>query len=249
MVRAVRNRLIRRLLPRPVDARHAEYSMVFSADDDYGRPKDDLIRLALQAIQKALVTDLSDVSRRIRSGPRYPDVWPGEHYKILAGFVQALQPKVIVEIGTYTGLSALALKKYLPADGKLVTFDLVGWHEFADRALIEEDFADGRLEQQLADLSDPAVVERHLPLLKSADLLFIDAAKDGIQEQRFLDNFTRIRFDKPPLLIFDDIRVWNMLKIWRRIQHPKLDLTSFGHWSGTGLVSWNPGAPSDGAGS
>jgi hypothetical protein len=30
----------------------------------------------------------------------------------------------------------------------------------------------------------------------------------------------------------------NMIGIWRGIRHPKLDLTSFGHWSGTGLVEW-----------
>lgn len=41
-----------------------------------------------------------------------------------------------------------------------------------------------------------------------------------------------------PILVFDDIRAWNMLAIWREIRMPKLDLTSFGHWSGTGLVDW-----------
>jgi len=41
-------------------------------------------------------------------------------------------------------------------------------------------------------------------------------------------------------VLFDDIRLWNMLDIWRSIDFPKLDLTSFGHWSGTGVVQWNP---------
>jgi hypothetical protein len=39
-------------------------------------------------------------------------------------------------------------------------------------------------------------------------------------------------------LVFDDIRIWNMLRIWREIVRPKLDLTSFGHWTGTGIVDW-----------
>jgi hypothetical protein len=69
-------------------------------------------------------------------------------------------------------------------------------------------------------------------------LIFIDAAKDGVQEQRFLDNFGTIAFAKAPLVILDDIRVWNMLAIWRRVSRPKLDLTSFGHWSGTGIIDW-----------
>jgi hypothetical protein len=46
---------------------------------------------------------------------------------------------------------------------------------------------------------------------------------------------------RPPhaLVVFDDIRVMNMVATWRRIARPKLDLTSFGHWSGTGLIDWN----------
>lgn len=36
----------------------------------------------------------------------------------------------------------------------------------------------------------------------------------------------------------DDIRVWTMLKTWREISYPKLDLTSFGHWSGTGIIEF-----------
>jgi hypothetical protein len=39
--------------------------------------------------------------------------------------------------------------------------------------------------------------------------------------------------------MFDDIHLWNTLGTWRRISRPKLGLTSFGHWSGTGLVDWN----------
>ncbi len=38
--------------------------------------------------------------------------------------------------------------------------------------------------------------------------------------------------------MFDDIRLMNMVEIWNNLAKPKLDLTSFGHWAGTGLVSW-----------
>jgi hypothetical protein len=31
-----------------------------------------------------------------------------------------------------------------------------------------------------------------------------------------------------------------MVDLWRRIPYPKLDATSFGHWSGTGLVLVDP---------
>jgi hypothetical protein len=82
------------------------------------------------------------------------------------------------------------------------------------------------------------VVARHRALLEEADFIFIDAAKDGVMEQRFIDNLKPLGFRNAPIVMFDDIRVWNMLKIWRQLDRPKLDLTSFGHWSGTGLVDW-----------
>ena len=64
------------------------------------------------------------------------------------------------------------------------------------------------------------------------------AAKDGVCEPRILANLQRIAFRKPPLLVMEDIRVWTMLKVWRDIPYPKLDVTSFGSWTGTGLVEW-----------
>ena len=42
--------------------------------------------------------------------------------------------------------------------------------------------------------------------------------------------------------LFDDIKMHTMLKFWRDLPLPKLDITSFGHWSGTGLAEWKPAA-------
>ncbi len=226
------------ILPNPVHARHSEYSMLYSADDERSRPSPRLISLSLKAIGHAQNINVHEISKRMQAPPYFPDVWPGEHYRLLAGFMKALRPKVVVEIGTYTGISALAMKKYLPHPGVLHTFDVLPWSSLPDTCLREEDFKDEKLIQHIDDLSIPEVVERYQHLLKKADLLFIDAAKDGIMEQRFIDNFRRIRFSEDPIFLFDDIRLWNMLKIWREISLPKLDLTSFGHWSGTGIVEW-----------
>ncbi|MBM4318321.1 MAG: methyltransferase, partial [Deltaproteobacteria bacterium] len=58
--------------------------------------------------------------------------------------------------------------------------------------------------------------------------------------QLFLDLMFRTDLPQKPIVVFDDIRLMNMLRIWRNISLPKLDVTSFGHWSGTGLVDWQP---------
>ena len=116
--------------------------------------------------------------------------------------------------------------------------------------LAPEDFADGRLSQVIADLSLAAEARRHADLLRAADLIFIDAAKDGTLEDRLLRRLAEIGLADGTLLLFDDIKVWNMMAFWRQLAMPKLDLTGLGHWSGTGLVEWRQptGAPRPGDG-
>lgn len=235
----LKSRITSAVMPPPVDVRHSEYSMLLSADDEPFRPTDRLLDVALSAVQHARKVDVSSLAARVPKGIRYAEVWPGEHYKLLAGLVKALGAKSIVEIGTATGLSGLTLMLELPQGGKVTTFDVVPWPKYIDgTVLTEQDFKDGRLVQVLDDLQQPSVVERHRELLEGADFIFIDAAKDGVMEQRFIDNLKPLRFKNAPIVMFDDIRVWNMLAIWRQLDRPKLDLTSFGHWSGTGLVDW-----------
>ena len=234
----IKRKMIKRLMPVPVQVRHAEYSMVFSADDDASRPSEVLLSVALEAIEKARGLSLADLSARMKGPPYYPEIWPGEHYKLLAGLALSLKPKMVIEIGTGSGLSALAIKKYLSPGSKIATFDLVDWKSYPGSCLREEDFRDGSLVQHLDDLSNPDMVLKHRQIITEAEMIIIDAEKDGVMEQRFLDNFSSVSFRTSPLVFFDDIRLWNMLKIWRNIAFPKLDLTSFGHWSGTGIIEW-----------
>jgi predicted O-methyltransferase YrrM len=173
----------------------------------------------------------------------WPKYWPGEHYRLLAGFIQTLQPKCVVEIGTHTGWSTLALKKFLPASSSLTTFDLIPWNNFPDTALRTEDFADGRLSQVLANLGDPSTANSYRSLLENADFMFVDEPKDKKFEPAFIKLLESISFKQPPWIIFDDTKDWNMLKVWRDIDRPKMDITSLAHWTGTGLVQWiNPPA-------
>ena len=232
--------MLQQLLPQPVSARHAEYSMLFSADDDVATASPRLMAVALDSIQRARSLSLASVTARLHNPPHYPDIWPGEIYKLLAGLVQVLQPRSIVEVGTGVGTSTLAMRACMPDDASLLTFDLVGWREYDGSLLREADFQDGRLRQSTDDLNDPQRFAAHQRAFAGADLIYLDGPKDGLMEQRLLDRFEAMAFTNAPLIAFDDIRVWNMLKTWRAIRRPKLDLTSFGHWTGTGLVEWGP---------
>ncbi len=213
--------------------------MLFSMDGAPSGPNDRIFDLSLQSIAIARRQDLSSIKARLRGRFRFPDelveLWPGEHYKLLAAIVEALRPRLVIEVGTAEGMSALALKKNLPSNGKIVSFDLIRWKDYPNSCLDPDDFIDGRLEQIVADLGDKAVADHHRSILEGADLVFIDAAKDGHLERRLIHNFAALSYSNPPIVIFDDIRLWNMLDVWYELRWPKLDLTSFGHWSGTGI--------------
>lgn len=214
-------------------------SAILSADDEPGKPSAALMELALNAARAAMGIDLTEITRRLSGPPWFPDVWPGEHYKLLAALVQTLQPKRVVEIGTATGLSALALKKFLPATSKIMTFDIVPWPAFPESVLVPDDFVDGRLEQAVADLADLSAAREYAGFLADADIVFMDAGKDGRMEALFLDNFSVTGLKENALIIFDDIRLLPMVPTWRRLAFAKMDFTSFGHWSGTGLSFWS----------
>ena len=237
-VRSIRRRAVKLVLPNPRTG-HGEYSLIYDTHNTYGGPSDYLIDLALRAAQDAWRTELPDLSGRVAAdGNDFTRIWPGEHYRLLAALVKLLQPKRVVEVGTFRGLSALALKKFLPAVGRITTFDLVPWESLADTCLRPGAFEDDRLQQQIGDLSDPAVFELHHSLIQETELLFVDGPKDGVFERKLLQQLETVEFHKALLVVMDDIRFWNMLAIWQDIARPKLDLTSFGHWSGTGLVDW-----------
>ena len=221
----------------PVNADDKRYSALFSMSGQPGKPTEWLLSSGLSFAKDALTIDLSDISGRVKKGVKYMDIYPGEHYKLLASIVNALKPATVVEVGTHLGYSALCMKKFMPAGGVIHTFDVIPWHKFEDTILTENDFDSG-LVQSADDLTKWEEVQKHRSVLENADIIFLDALKDGKQEYLFLENFSRLVFKKKCLFIFDDIRLWNMLDIWYNLDKPKLDMTSFGHWSGTGLVEW-----------
>lgn len=224
--------------PPPFSARHYKRTFVASPDDEASQPSREVINTTLEAVRKTLDVDITDVCKRLPPVSWNPQMWPGEHYRLLAGFVAHLQPKTVIEIGTDTGLSALCLLKYLPSDGHLATFDLIPWKDISNTCLNQNDFADGRFTQELADLSNPAMFEKYAPLIAKADFIFADGPKDGKFEYAFFDHLNSVKFEKAPYILFDDIRDRNMLGFWRKLKKPKLDISSFGHWTGTGLALW-----------
>ncbi|MCI5120948.1 MAG: hypothetical protein D3908_07145 [Candidatus Electrothrix sp. AUS4] len=126
------------------------------------------------------------------------------------------------------------------AESKIYTFDIFPWKSFNSH-LSDEYFSEGKVQQIIGDLSDIIFFEQYVALLNKAKIIFIDAPKDGVFEYAFIENLTKLEKLKSKILIIDDIKFVNMLDLWHNIASPKIDVSSFGHWSGTGIVDISNG--------
>ncbi len=219
----------------PVSTAHFELSLIYPLEEAAGSSSPDLIDLGLRAARGASDIDLRHLHDRSATARQYLSNFPGEHYQLLASLVKCLNPSRVTEIGTYTGLSALTMLTTLGAQAKLTTYDVVPWDKIEGSALRSSDFADKRLEQRIGDLADPQFYKQNQDVLLESDVIFVDGPKDGRFEPAFIDLLLKTPRKTRALLMFDDIRLWNMLRVWAELPLPKLDLTSFGHWSGTGI--------------
>lgn len=230
----VTGRALRWLVRPPSAAHHLEWTALVDAQEDERHPMSAaLFDLALQAADRAKGVDLSALARGDEDAGRLLNLWPGEHYRFLAALVNVLGPDLVVEVGTSTGLGALAMASTLAPGARLVSFDVVPWDALPGTLLRDDDF--GVIEQRLGDLADGEVYAAHADLLGRADLIFLDGPKDGRFEPVV---HRRLKETVKPgaLLVYDDIRLLTMVELWRSIGDPKFDATSLGHWTGTGLV-------------
>ena len=211
-----------------------------------GRCSNRLLDLSCSLINRTRRTTVPVLSER--GAPQWTNNWPGEHYRLLKALAQEIQSDAVIEVGTYTGAGTLALLEGLTPNAHLTTFDIVAWDRILEAQsgpnregtyLRSADFGDGRLTQVIADLADPEVAKVNAPLFHEAGLIFVDGPKDGIFERKFLENCAAMPLRPGTILIFDDIRLLNMIDIWSGIEYPKLDFTGFGHFTGTGLVEWS----------
>lgn len=211
-------------------------SAIVRDDGEAGSRLRPLLSLAGAVIERALDQPLHLLRERGAADTAF--VWPGQHYRLLAALVEVLKPGTVIEVGTFDGASALALLENLPPAGRLATFDIVPWQHVTPTLLRSEDLDDGRFMPITADLRHPKILNEHADLLRTADLIFIDGPKDGRFEYDLLSALDTLDLKSGTLLLFDDIRFWNMLDFWRTLDLPKLDLTGFGHFTGTGLALW-----------
>ena len=168
--------------------------------------------------------DLNSPSQKINN------VVKGEHYKLLNFFSTLYKDCTLIDGGSKSGISALALG--YNKNNKVISYDL---HKVCPKYEVE--YQNIHFVQKNILLEDKSV-------LLSAPLILLDLdPHDGIQETKFFELLRSINYKG--LIILDDISTEltpkyfsGMKKFWDSIPEKKWDITLVGHGSGTGLVSF-----------
>jgi predicted O-methyltransferase YrrM len=94
--------------------------------------------------------------------------------RILSMFSHMIQPRRILEVGTFTGYSALCMAEGLTDDGQLITIDVNEEFEEIIQRYLKESKLDNKIELKIGNAIDiiPSLGEEF-------DLVFIDADKEN----------------------------------------------------------------------
>lgn len=148
---------------------------------------------------------------------------PGkEAYQYYLDQSYALESGLIADLGTYQGLSALALAANPKV--KVISYDIdLSNNLVSGKKNIE--FIQGNVFDYIDDI------------LKS-DIILVDIdPHDGIQEENFYNLLLERNYHG--LTIWDDInKDFRMKTFWSKVNQPKEDITNLGHWSGTGIIKF-----------
>ena len=141
-----------------------------------------------------------------------------EHYKLLAYLANNLHNTVVYDIGTYRGLSAIAMASN--PTNKVVSYDIEDFLECETPANVEFKIGDCYLDQGM---------------LKSP-LISLDVdPHDGEFEKKFIAFL--IANNYKGTVICDDIHLSLQMKnFWDSVTVKKYDVTEVGHYSGTGMI-------------
>ena len=144
-----------------------------------------------------------------------------EHYRLLIYISNLYKNQTLLDIGTYQGSSALALGAN-PLN-HIKSFDLLRQPEID---YINESNIEFKLE---------TILENNDELIISAPFIMLDTDHEGPFEYAFYGHLKKINYTG--LLLLDDINLNDPMKrFWGHITEEKHELTSKGHWSGTGIV-------------
>lgn len=156
-----------------------------------------------------------------------------EHYRLLSYVSTMFNDNNLFDIGTHYGYSAFALS--YNDTNRIQTFDII--NEVTNPTVKDRH----NINFNICDLFVEKGMKMWSPVLLDSPLIFLDVdPHNGIMEKSFYDYLFDHKYQG--VLLCDDIHYFEGMKnnFWSKIPDEyKIDLTSYGHWSGTGAVSFN----------
>jgi hypothetical protein len=155
-----------------------------------------------------------------------------QHYRLLSYLSTQYNDCNILDIGSDSGRSALALS--YNESNKVYSFDTA-----------EQYHSPLRLKQNVTfsrdDLFDVKGREKWKDIIMSCPFIFMDVVPHtGLMEYSFYQYLKEIGYQG--FVVFDDIWFFKEMRnnFWYKVvDSEKYDVTEFGHWSGTGIITFN----------
>ncbi|MFP6851255.1 MAG: class I SAM-dependent methyltransferase [Pseudomonas sp.] len=124
-----------------------------------------------------------------------------EQGQFMALLVQLMGARRIVEVGTFTGYSAICMAQAMPEEGRLICCDIPGEYNATAERYWREAGLSTRIEQRLAPALETLAALEGEGLAGSIDLLFIDA--DKANYPTYLEHALRL-VRQGGLILFDN---------------------------------------------
>lgn len=167
--------------------------------------------------------------------PTYYELKSGEQeYRLYSYLSTYFNDIIILDLGTSHGTSAIALSHN--NNNKIISYDIVDCINNKNHKIYTKENIDFRIKSVLDDLTGD--------LLSKIKIVMIDIDHYGEMEKNIIDKLEELNFSG--IIILDDLfnhpdKIINesMKNLWDNIKYKKIDVTKYGHWSGTGIVFMN----------
>lgn len=162
----------------------------------------------------------------------------GYYIPFLKHLTEATKPQVIVELGSQTGMSTIALYDAIKKNetGHLYTIDIKKDQRFCPEVM----FSDKHVDFIFGDVCGNETIKKLPP---DIDLLFTDTLHYDFQLQDEFEIYQHLLADKA-LVAIDDIRSNDKNVLFDNVPFSKWDLTELCHSSGWGLFLYERKEPS-----
>ena len=166
-----------------------------------------------------------------------------EHYKLLTYLSFQFNDSLVLDIGTFDGLSAICLAQN--PTNKVISYDIID-KDFSNilRPVYINSSSSGEVlhhtpfgkDYPNISFKNLDILNEDISILNSASFMLLDISHNGQDERNFTDKIKQIEFDG--YILCDDVRtdIFPLRNWFDSLEWNKYDLTEVGHVTGSGLL-------------